>query len=329
MSIDISVIVPVYNVEAYVEECLRKVMAQTGLDGVNVECLVVDDRGTDKSMEVVERTLADYDGPIKFRTIVREKNGGLSAARNSGIREAKGEYLYFLDSDDLIAPHCLSTLWGLAKKYPGVEIVYGKTTCFPTWQPHLSKDYFDFKAKGATEYCADVKQIHKNYLQFPETAWNKLILRTWLLENALFFKEGLKNEDLHWHLRAYFVLLSYACIFDTEPTYLYRTREESITAELSYPEWVKIRYEILKDLIAIPYSWDEQIIEYFLRWFKELLYNNAPFSSEAKIYSESLLSDMIKSKSRSFSEKLIGRYFLMPRFFVRNKVIDILVHILY
>ena len=67
-----------------------------------MECLIVDDCGTDDSMAIAERTIATYEGPIVFQVLHHERNRGLSAARNTGTLAAKGDYLYYLDSDDEI-----------------------------------------------------------------------------------------------------------------------------------------------------------------------------------------------------------------------------------
>ena len=98
----ISIIIPVYNVELYVEECLQSVANQTMTEGI--ECIIVDDRGQDNSAAIAKQYIDSYKGDIRFTFIQREKNGGLSAARNTGIEAATGEYVYFLDSDDYLVP---------------------------------------------------------------------------------------------------------------------------------------------------------------------------------------------------------------------------------
>ena len=96
----LSIIVPVYNVEPFVEKCLRSLLDQ-GLDHADYEIIVVDDGSDDRSMEIV-RSLT-RDGPIRIHS---QPNAGLSAARNAGIRLARGRYLAFVDSDDFVAAGC-------------------------------------------------------------------------------------------------------------------------------------------------------------------------------------------------------------------------------
>ena len=101
----VSVILPVYNVEKYVENSLRSVIGQTYPD---IECLIIDDCGTDRSMDVVENVLAHSNlAGKKIRILRHEKNRGLSAARNTGLDYAEGTYIFFLDSDDSIRPNCI------------------------------------------------------------------------------------------------------------------------------------------------------------------------------------------------------------------------------
>ncbi len=107
----ISVIIPVYNVEEYVQNCIKSVQNQTFS---NIEIILVDDKSTDHSGELCNE-LALQDNRI--RVIHREKNGGLSAARNSGLNVATGTYLTFVDSDDTILPSMLQTLYDNLIRY--------------------------------------------------------------------------------------------------------------------------------------------------------------------------------------------------------------------
>lgn len=119
----VSVIIPVYNVEPYIAACIQTVMRQT-YQG-ELECILVDDCGTDNSMEIAEKLISDYQGPIEFRILHHEHNRGLSAARNTGTAASKGDYIYFLDSDDEISPNCIELMANVVLKHPQVEVVQG------------------------------------------------------------------------------------------------------------------------------------------------------------------------------------------------------------
>lgn len=94
----ISVVVPLYNVGSYVLRCLNSIINQTLVE--EVECIIVNDCSTDKSLEIVNLRLSNYVGPISFHILHHEKNRGLAAARNTGLQAATGEYIIFIDSDD-------------------------------------------------------------------------------------------------------------------------------------------------------------------------------------------------------------------------------------
>lgn len=111
----LSIIIPVYNVELYVEKCLLSCLKQDVSSDV-YEIIVVNDGSPDSSLQIVERLASVY----KNITIVSQLNSGLSAARNKGLSLAKGEYIWFVDSDDWIEENCLGYLLSLCN---GVDIV--------------------------------------------------------------------------------------------------------------------------------------------------------------------------------------------------------------
>jgi len=222
---DVSIIIPVYNVEAYIGECIRSVMDQT-FDGV-LECIIVDDCGSDCSMDIAAQMVAAYDGPIQFNILHHDHNRGLSASRNTGIRAAIGDYIYFLDSDDYITFDCIAILAAKAIQYPDVDLVQGSTI---TSIKHSTTRWMDLTSKDLPDYTADRSWIKKAYLtwQLSRTAINKLIKRSFVLKNNLFFKEGIIHEDEHW---SFFLskVLTRISIVSSQNTYVYRIRPYSIT----------------------------------------------------------------------------------------------------
>ena len=107
----VSIVVPVYNVAPYIESCLKSVMGQTYAG--DMECLLVDDCGSDDSMAIAERMIGAYTGPIRFQILHHEHNRGLSAARNTGTDAATGDYVLYLDSDDELTQDCIERLMRL------------------------------------------------------------------------------------------------------------------------------------------------------------------------------------------------------------------------
>lgn len=215
----ISIIVPVYNVEQYIKECFDSIAAQTYKG--EIECIFVDDCGQDDSVAVLEKLIAEYNGPIQFCIVHHEHNKGLSGARNMGIKKASGDYLYFLDSDDSITSDCIEKLTTLAEKYPGVEIVQGSAKS--------NSDWLMLKWNLTPEYSESFKWIRTTMLKryvLPMTAWNKLVRRDFVLEHELYFAEGMIHEDEVWN----FMLSKYVhrIAFCFDATYNYRVNDEGI-----------------------------------------------------------------------------------------------------
>lgn len=217
----VSVIIPVYNVALYVEECINSVLSQTYKD---LEIIIVDDCGTDDSMELVERTLAKSDRKIII--LKHPYNQGLSVARNTGIRHATGDYLYFLDSDDYLSPHCIERLVRMAEKYSEAEIIHGSAVRIPANE----SDKFISVQKMEKEFYEGKNRLKRMVLlkYFPITVWNRLIKRTWLLENQLFFCPGIMHEDQHWNYFAAKYVTAIALCKDI--TYFYRYNSAGIMA---------------------------------------------------------------------------------------------------
>lgn len=190
----VSIIVPVYNVEKYIDRCFDSIMNQTY---TNIECIFIDDASPDNCYEIISHRIVDYSGEIDFRLIRHSENIGLSGARNTGTIASTGKYIYYLDSDDEITPDCIHLLLKIALNYKGVEIVQGNTLTFP--EPKL--DWRNLKLKNFPEYVNEKKWIRNHCLiqpRIPVNAWNKLINREFLIKNNLLFREGIIHEDEHW-----------------------------------------------------------------------------------------------------------------------------------
>lgn len=221
----ISIIIPIYNVELYIEECLQSVANQTITEGV--ECILVDDCGTDNSAEIAKQFIDSYHGNIKFGFVQRENNGGLSAARNTGIREASGRYVYFLDSDDYLVPEAIETLLSLAYKYEDVDLMPA------LYITNGKRDMSQFSEHSFPEFSDDQYLIKRSLLDYdciPVTAANRLIKRDLILENNLWFKEGIIHEDNYWT----FFLAKYVkrMAFCPKELYYYRITPGSITNKI-------------------------------------------------------------------------------------------------
>ncbi len=193
--IQISIVIPIYNAGYFITRCFESVSKQ---NYKNIECLFIDDCSPDSSNDILQEMISAYKGPIQFSIVKHEKNKGLSGARNTGTRLANGDYIYYLDSDDDITPNCIHSLVDIALKYENVDIVQGATNTIP---PLTGRDWRDIRGNSFPIFSNDRTWIRQHFFSkpnIPVNAWNKLIRREFLLENNLFFKEGLVHEDEHW-----------------------------------------------------------------------------------------------------------------------------------
>lgn len=190
---DVSIIIPVYNAKDFIIDCLKSVSVQTFTG--DVECILVDDCGDDDGCALAEEYIASCGHNIDFVVLRQEYNQGPSAARNRGIREANGEYVFFLDADDVISSDCIELLYSLAKQY-NLDYVQGM---------YHSDEHYQmpaYKSEDSNILINDKKVIKKNLLNYtyiPFTPHNRLVRRQFLLEHNLFFPEKIKvREDFYW-----------------------------------------------------------------------------------------------------------------------------------
>lgn len=210
----ISIIIPVYNVEKYLRECLDSVLAQTFCD---YEVIMTNDGSTDNSGSICDE-YARRDS--RFRTI-HKANGGLSSARNAALDIARGEYIFFLDSDDFITPSCLQILVDESRR-TGCKIV----ACHYTH----SCDKLDSHGKTVvmSNNCAIKKTLHQTN-RLVNTAWGKLYDRS-IFEHER-FTEGRWYEDLDAFYRFYSHVDKIA--FVQRALYYYRNRQSSFLGHWS------------------------------------------------------------------------------------------------
>ena len=263
----VSIIVPFYNVEKYVERCFDSIASQKY---ENIECIFVDDKSSDSSFSILNNCIDNYFGNIDFKIIRHSKNKGLSGARNSGVHVASGQYLYFLDSDDELYICCIEELVNIVKKYPGVEIVQGNTKTIPT--PDKMLDWRNIKYKNYPEYVGDSYWIRNHFFDHPRipvNAWNKLIKKDFIFKHDLFFKEGIIHEDEQWMFFVSKKITNFA--FTTRYCYKHYVVSGSIMQSGCNYRSICSNFENINEFI---FNIDKDISKYQRKYILELIKSN-------------------------------------------------------
>ena len=246
----LSIIIPVYNVEPYLRECLDSLFAQ---DLTDCEVIAVNDGSTDGSRNILEEYKEKYQDVL---VIVDKVNGGLSSARNAGVEQAKGDYYYYLDSDDYLKTHAMASIRLAVLESEKADVIY--LDCIVTdrgkrWEniKEQSVPLMDFRSffRYAYEHKMGISPNACAYV-YSSSYWKRA---------GLHFEEGIKYED------AFFKYLLFAradgtikVIHVEEPFYVYRVgREGSITTVVSLKNLSDKQY-IRKSADRL---WREQSIE--------------------------------------------------------------------
>jgi glycosyltransferase involved in cell wall biosynthesis len=208
----VTIVIPVYNVREFIIDCLTSVFEQ---DYKNIEIILVNDRSVDGSIEIAANLISENDKKFPVKIIHHETNMGVSAARNTGIKNASGDYIFFLDSDDTLLPNSISTLIERIKT-DDTDIIIGN---------FISDNNFPYFNNS-------------RYLSYPETlvsfltesyyamAWNKLIKLQFLKAYSLLFIDGIYHEDMLFSF--FLALYSKKIIITDKITYRYHKRSGSI-----------------------------------------------------------------------------------------------------
>lgn len=225
-TIVISIIVPVYNVAEYLPECVRSILA---IQSEHYEIILVDDGSVDGSGTLCDQ-FAEKNEKI---VVIHKENGGLSSARNAGIRRAAGKYLLFVDADDFIKPKAVQRLIRLVSGAGRPQLVFLKARkLFRDGRMACLDERLDRKrirGRSRNEVLKYLAQLKK----YPGSACTKLVKRTLILKHNIFFAEGKLEEDLEWCMNVFLNAESFDYL--DEDYYIYRQdRDGSITSHPSF-----------------------------------------------------------------------------------------------
>ena len=197
----ISVIIPMYNAEKYIRQCLISVLASKFKD---YEVIVVDDCSKDNSVAEVEKLLPHFDGRLKI--LSTEKNsGGAGIPRNIGIKNAAGKYITFVDNDDMILPTTLENFFDVAEFY-GADVVYAEKHFVINDDGQINGKNLKVRFFSSIDNLVEVPTLESNYLRerinrfisekFFYLPWGKFYRRDFLIENKIDFPQMRFSEDL-------------------------------------------------------------------------------------------------------------------------------------
>lgn len=211
-----SVVIPVYKVEKYLDECVQSVVQQTYS---NLEIILVDDGSPDRCGAMCD-AWAERDPRIR---VIHQENGGASAARNNGIRNATGDYVLFLDSDDWWEKNtAIETLAKQLKRTPVEVLSFNfRKSCDGMLKP----TYFP-ETLGSSQQMETLDQLVKQDLWISSPC-NKAFSRNLLTQNELYFRLGITSEDIDWALRVALKAETFA--FVNVCVFVYRQHGESVS----------------------------------------------------------------------------------------------------
>ena len=259
----ISIIVPVYNVEQYIVKCIDSIIKQD-FDKQKYEILVIDDGCKDNSINLVKNTFKD----IENLKIIHQKNKGLSAARNTGLKNASGEYIIFIDSDDFIEEDFCKTLYEYIS-VNNLDVVFGSYKFYFNDKKIIPcKSIYDNEKILSRE--DGIKKLLKKKTYRAEV-WDDIYKREFIEQNNIRFIEGVINEDEAFTLE---VLIKASKIgYLNYNGYIYRQREGSITKNINYEKLISSRFILLDNFMRLSNNTREEISKQLIVWRIDSLFD--------------------------------------------------------
>lgn len=250
--IRVSVIIPVYNVENYLKRCVDSILDQTYK---NIEIIIVNDGSTDRSLEICEIYHKNYNN-IK---LINKENGGLSSARNEGIRYSNGDYLLFLDSDDYFDSSLyVEKLVKDAKDNDADLVIFGMKKLYDINDFKLVPVHGQYNKKQSKNSL--VNNLMRNDA-YKSRACTKLIKKDIIIKNNIFFIDKIRSEDIEWSL--HILICSKKIIVNKEVYYVYQqNRKNSITSSFTLDDFQNYIDIIKRSCLNIDLS-ENKLINYY------------------------------------------------------------------
>lgn len=283
MEILFSVIIPIYNIEKYIGECIESVLGQTYK---NIQILLVNDGSKDNSKDICE-TYSKNDSRIQ---IIDKENGGLSSARNAGLENAKGDYILFLDGDDYWDDqNALSKINNNLKESNADILTFGLKKKFEdTGDIEDTKYVFNRECIDLNSKTNTLNYLVKNNL-YISSACNKVVKKSLIDKYNLRFEDKALSEDIEWSAK----LLLYSNTIDVLESsfYIYRQRNHSITHSLTLRN---IEYLIKHLDTCIEIYKEELENDYELEYMSYVAYQYITLLVSMNSVNEKIPDDMMK-----------------------------------
>ena len=254
--VDVSIIIPVYNVQEYLAICLDSVIKQTIK---NKEIIVINDGSTDQCHEI----LTEYKKKYPEMIIINQKNSGISATRNVGLKAASGEYIAFVDSDDFIELNMVEKMYNTAKR-ESADIVICNYILYVEKPDNQNSDKYKIEGIDKEGHIDKVKALKMFLLNdIKGYAWNKLHKRELFRENNILFPDFVVCEDTPV---SFLLLAGSQKIYSmNEPLYYYRQRESSLTRTFSIKAMIDMidGCHIMRGYIAKDQVHYAELVDYY------------------------------------------------------------------
>jgi glycosyltransferase involved in cell wall biosynthesis len=302
-----SIIIPIYKTEKYLNDCVQSVLSQSFID---YECILIDDGSPDNCLSLCD-DFFKKDNRIK---VIHKENGGPSDARNTGVLQATGKFIVFLDSDDKFQDKdTLKYLFDIIQKYETDVIINVNVIEFTDTGKYILKNKF----------CKDIVLASPNEIidEFNKTGmyfvlWLFVIKKEFLVNNNLFFKKGILFEDEHWMPRVLFKTKKIA--INHYPFYLYRIEREGSTmsSKMNVKKLLDL-LDIINDLLL--WSKDENNYQkegclYMAEKARALFFDVFRYSDSIRLQDKNAyysIHKQLKKISKRIPNNSKGKYYLL------------------
>ncbi|WP_048727051.1 glycosyltransferase [Carnobacterium sp. 1290_CSPC] len=297
----LSIVVPVYNVEEYLERCVKSLVNQT-YD--NIEVILVDDGSTDNSGSLCDEFQRNY----KHVTTFHKENGGLSDARNYGLKRAKGQYILFVDSDDYIELNTCEKFQEISANKDADVIVGGAIKILKDERKIIAHTHIDNKNVVSGAHFLESELKNKS-MHMP--AWLNLYKKDFLSNNDLFFKKGILHEDEEFVPRVF--LKATRVISSDILFYNYIIREGSITSQSNQLKNIRSILEIVQSLEPMYNSLENKALKKMLENHSVNILINGYYKNDFNALLNFKLIDIgfILRNSNNFKMKIKSIIFLL------------------